>query len=209
MRKTTAAAIGLAIALSGSVMATASPVAAQGDSADTSTTDEQAGQDPSPEPQPVTDPTPMAIGTGTLEAPRDITVTMTDSLRFDPDVFVVAAGETVRFVLDNPTAAAHEFVIGDAEEQEHHAMEMANGMMHDEAGSDATSPDEGAMPAEDAMHHEEGAAEPNEVYLEPGASGEMVWTFDEPGEMLVGCHVPGHWEAGMRATIEVILPAST
>jgi uncharacterized cupredoxin-like copper-binding protein len=27
---------------------------------------------------------------------------------------------------------------------------------------------------------------------------------DEPGEMLIGCHVPGHWEAGMRGSLLVM-----
>ncbi|MEA2026476.1 MAG: plastocyanin/azurin family copper-binding protein [Chloroflexota bacterium] len=44
--------------------------------------------------------------------------------------------------------------------------------------------------------------------LEPGVSVEVVATFDEAGEMLIGCHVPGHWEAGMRGTITVLPAAS-
>jgi uncharacterized cupredoxin-like copper-binding protein len=57
---------------------------------------------------------------GTADAPRDIAVTMTDTLRFDPGTIVVAEGETIRFLLDNPTVAPHDFLIGDLEEQQHH-----------------------------------------------------------------------------------------
>lgn len=131
--------------------------------------------------------TPADLALGTLEAPRDIAVAMTDALRFDPSTVVVAEGETVRFLLDNPTAAAHDFLLGDLEEQEHHRQEMAEGMGH---GDEMDMEMEGGLPPA--------------VTIQPGESAEVIATFDESGELLIGCHVPGHWEAGMRATIAVM-----
>jgi uncharacterized cupredoxin-like copper-binding protein len=122
---------------------------------------------------------------GTAEAPRDISITMTDSLRFDPGTIVVTEGETIRFLLDNPTVAPHDFLIGDLEEQLHHHEEMAAGEAHD----DAPAP-EGEYPAP--------------VTLEPGETAEVIATFREAGTIVIGCHVPGHWEAGMRGTIAVL-----
>jgi len=127
---------------------------------------------------PTPSPTPLTLGTE--DAPRVIEVTM-GNFFYEPESVTVHVGETIRFVVQNPTTIEHELVLGTAEEQEHHAMEMAEGM----AGHDM-------------------ADEPNEVEVEPGDSVDLVWTFDEPGEILMGCHVAGHWEAGMQATIEVV-----
>lgn len=114
---------------------------------------------------------------GTSDAPRTIEVAMTDALRFDPERITVTAGETIRFVVENPTALEHEFVIGDEHEQAEHAAEMmGEGMMHDE---------------------------PNAVSVGAGQIEELVYTFDEPGELLIGCHVDRHYDAGMRGAIVV------
>jgi uncharacterized cupredoxin-like copper-binding protein len=40
----------------------------------------------------------------------------------------------------------------------------------------------------------------------PGKTRRLTWTFDEPGIVLYGCHVLGHWAAGMRGTIVVLAP---
>lgn len=117
---------------------------------------------------------------GTVDAPREIDVMMSN-FAFEPASLDVKVGETIRFVITNPTTIPHEFVLGDAAEQEHHAMEMAGGMS-----------DEHDM-----------AAEPNELEVKPGETGELVWTFDEAGEQLMGCHVAGHWESGMVGQINV------
>ena len=114
---------------------------------------------------------------GTSDAPRTIEIAMTDQLRFDPDRVTVADGETIRFVVTNPTAIDHEFVIGDEHEQAEHGDEMmANGMMHDEA---------------------------NAIAVAPGETEELVYTFTEAGDFLMGCHVDGHYEVGMVGHIVV------
>jgi uncharacterized cupredoxin-like copper-binding protein len=42
------------------------------------------------------------------------------------------------------------------------------------------------------------------VDLKPGQARSFVQTFDQPGRLLIGCHIPGHYQAGMkiRLTIE-------
>ena len=122
---------------------------------------------------------------GTVEAPRDIAITMTDELRFDPGAIAIHQGETIRFLLENPTVAPHDFTLGDMDAQMHHHEEMSAGTTHDHADTG-----EGGLPGP--------------VMLEPGETAEVIATFDEAGEILVGCHVPGHWEAGMRGALLVM-----
>jgi uncharacterized cupredoxin-like copper-binding protein len=39
--------------------------------------------------------------------------------------------------------------------------------------------------------------------LEPGGSDELTPTFDQSGTVEIGCHQPGHYEAGMRLFVTV------
>lgn len=109
--------------------------------------------------------------------PRTIEVIMSDELRFDPDAIAVSAGETVRFVVTNSGQIVHEFYIGDEAAQAAHEEEMrAGGMQHDD---------------------------PSGISVEPGQTGELEFTFEEAGELLIGCHEPGHYDGGMMATVTV------
>ena len=177
------------------------------------------------------------IGTGTLEQPRDIAISMDDTLRFDPAEITVGAGEVVRFILTNIGAATHDFLIGDLETQEEHGAEMAAGVTHghsacpepsgehtDEAmrDSDMKMGDEMAshMPEDEdttGQINEADGAEgelcpggiPAAVTIEPGETVSVLARLDEPGETLIGCHQPGHWPAGMKGVITVVETASS
>ena len=37
----------------------------------------------------------------------------------------------------------------------------------------------------------------------PGDTETMTRTFDDTGTVVIGCHQPGHWESGMKATVTV------
>ena len=111
-------------------------------------------------------------------ADRVIEVRMVDPFEFDPAQIVVTAGETITFRVTNAGSLDHEFVIGDEATQDEHEVMMDDG----ETGMEA---------------------EPNEVALAGGESGELTWTFTQAGSLLFGCHVPGHYEAGMVGTLEV------
>ena len=39
--------------------------------------------------------------------------------------------------------------------------------------------------------------DPNSVLVEPGAVGELIWTFSSATELEFACNVPGHYQAGM------------
>jgi uncharacterized cupredoxin-like copper-binding protein len=133
----------------------------------------------------------VACGDDDAATPSDGTVEidMVDNA-FEPDSVDVDVGETVRFVFTNQGDVVHEAVIGDEATQEEHAAEMEE-MNGDMDGED--------MNAEDEAHGDEEYA----IDVEPGETGEITYTFDEPGEILIGCHEPGHYEAGMIVTVNV------
>ena len=118
-------------------------------------------------------------------ASRTVDVTMVDNA-FAPATVNVTRGETVKFRFKNTGAMRHEGVIGDDAEQDHHREDMAA------SGGSAKAQDE---------HHGDGPQ--TAVTVEPGQTGELTHTFANGGTILIGCHEPGHWEAGMKATVTV------
>lgn len=111
---------------------------------------------------------------------RDVPVSMFDDMRYDPDAFEFMAGETVTFEVTNRGEVRHEFFIGDNDAHQEHAAEMR-----------------------ETEHADDAHADPAAVSVEPGATGTLTYTFEEAGELFVGCHEPGHYEAGMVAPITV------
>lgn len=96
--------------------------------------------------------------------------------RFDPGALDVRPGETVRFVVENTDPIDHEFIVGDAQVQDAH-----------ERGTEA--------------HH---APRPGEISVPAGHTVETTYTFPEtPGSLIFGCHLPGHYDYGMRGSIEI------
>jgi magnesium-transporting ATPase (P-type) len=121
---------------------------------------------------------PMAVQTvNTSPVSRTIQVETTDTLRFVPDHMDVRASETIAFEIRNAGNLPHEFFIGTPEEQLEHEREMASGA---------------------PMH-----AEPGQIDVPAGRTVRLVYTFDQTGALEYGCHVPGHYPAGMRGTITV------
>jgi len=109
-----------------------------------------------------------------------IEVTLSDALTMSPAAMTVPAGVPVTFVVENAGTVLHEFTLGDDAEQAAHEEEMmaAGGM---------------SMPKD----------EPMAIGVEPGKTKELTVTFDKAGAMLAGCHVTGHYAAGMKAVITI------
>ena len=109
---------------------------------------------------------------------RTIDITMSDAMRFTPDRVEVRLGETVRFRHKNAGKLLHEFVIGTQQENDAHAALMVKfpGMEHDE---------------------------PYMAHVAAGQGGEIVWTFNRPGEFMFACLIAGHYQAGMVGKIVV------
>lgn len=135
-----------------------------------------------------TQPTTPDVATGSefffgspaeaADADRVIEIQATDSLTFQPAEVNVAPGETVTFRLVNQGNLVHDFTLGDQATQDEHEAEMAEmgGMAHDE---------------------------PNVATIPAGQTIELTWTFSEAGTVLIGCHQPGHYAAGMIGQITV------
>lgn len=113
------------------------------------------------------------------EASRTVEILAGDDLRFNPSALTVAAGETVTFRIVNNGQLPHDFTLGDQATQDEHEAEMA-----ETAGM--TMPDEA-----------------NAIVVAAGETRELTWRFAEPGTILMGCHVPGHYAAGMKGEITV------
>lgn len=121
---------------------------------------------------------PWGIAGDAKNATRTIEITMTDNMRFTPDRIELRRGETVRFVVKNSGQMMHEMVIGTKKELDEHAALMAKfpNMEHDE---------------------------PYMTHVGPGKTGELVWTFNRPGDFDFACLIAGHYQAGMVGKINV------
>jgi len=108
---------------------------------------------------------------------RTVDVEMHD-IAYSPTSIPVHAGETVTFVFHNMGQTEHEAFIGDAAAQADHENKMESG------GT-------GGM----------GGMGGDEVKVEPGKTASLSHTF-KPGEaLLIGCHEPGHYAAGMKVAL--------
>ncbi|KJZ30204.1 copper oxidase [Paracoccus sp. S4493] len=97
---------------------------------------------------------------------------------FEPGELSFAPGETVRLVITNNGELEHEFVMDSVKTNAEHKEVMAK------------------FPE---MEHDD----PNAVRLQPGETGEILWTFGESGEFEFACLIPGHYEAGMHGPLNV------
>jgi len=112
------------------------------------------------------------------KAVRTVEIGAHDTMRFNHARFKVKRGETVRIVLRNVGQLPHELVLGDEKSLREHAALMRKfpEMVH---------------------------ADPNQVSAAPGKTGEFVWQFTKAGTVHFACLHPGHYEAGMKGTINV------
>ncbi len=121
---------------------------------------------------------------------RTVELEMRD-IAFSPDTLQADAGETVRFVFHNTGTMQHDAYLGDAAAQDEHEMEMRAS-----EGEDGAAGHGGGHGANDGS---DGAA----ITVAPGDTGELTHTFNDTGDLLIGCHEPGHYAAGMLVTVNV------
>ena len=121
---------------------------------------------------------PWGIAGDTKAAMKTVVFTMADTMRFTPDRIDVKQGETVKIVVKNNGAMLHEFVLGNKKTLDEHAALMVE------------------FPT---MEHDE----PYMAHVKPGESGEIVWTFNRPGDFDFACLIAGHYQAGMVGKIKV------
>lgn len=110
---------------------------------------------------------------------KTVDVEMVD-IAFKPETLRVNKGDTVTFRFTNSGKAPHDAFIGDAAAQKDHEEEMS-----ESSGG----------------HH--GSETGDAITVDPGDTGRLTYTFDESGKIEIGCHQPGHYEAGMKIDIKV------
>ena len=109
---------------------------------------------------------------------RTVEITMSDAMRFAPASVSVKKNETVRIVLKNEGKLKHEMVLGTIKELKEHAALMLK------------------FPE---MEH----SDPNQVSVEAGKTGELIWQFTKTGTFDFACLQAGHYEAGMKGQVMV------
>ncbi len=124
-------------------------------------------------------PASPSPGASASPAAQRIEVKLTDALKMEPAEVSVKVGQPVTFAVTNAGAIDHEFYLGDAAAQDAHETEMMS----------STAP----MSMDETMG----------FTVKPGETRELTYTFDKAGQMLAGCHVSGHYPAGMKMTIMV------
>jgi uncharacterized cupredoxin-like copper-binding protein len=94
---------------------------------------------------------------------------------FSPSALRFEPGETVRFVVENTDPIDHEFILGDRTIQIAH-----------EHGTES-------------FH----VPRPGIMTVPAGATRITTYTFDVPGALILGCHLPGHFAYGMHIPVTV------
>ncbi len=136
------------------------------------------------------------------DASRTVQVEVHDNY-YLPEEITVKAGETVRFVITNKGQLVHEFNLGTPAMHAAHQDEMQ--MMVEHGVLEADKINRHMMNMDMGGGHVMRHDHPNSVLLEPGESGEVVWTFpaDATVALEFACNVPGHYDAGMAGEIDL------
>lgn len=96
--------------------------------------------------------------------------------RYSIEELRVYEGTLVRFVVVNHDPIHHELIVGGDDVHDAH-----------ESGHDAFHP-----------------PVPGEVSVDPSEEGFTAYLFDEPGTVAFGCHLPRHFEYGMKGLVTVV-----
>ena len=139
---------------------------------------DEHGKDAKPKRMTSKEQKPWGIAGDAKAVSRTIEIVMADIMRFTPERISVEQGETIKFVIRNDGKMLHELVIGNKKDLDEHAAMMVKfpNMEHDE---------------------------PYMTHVKPGQTGNIIWTFNRPGEFDFACLIAGHYQAGMVGKITV------
>ena len=134
------------------------------------------------------------------EVSRIIKVIMHDNY-YEPSSFQIKAGETIKFEVENAGMLVHEFNIANKMMHMKHQPEMIkmaeNGILL------AFSIDKEKMKKMAKKDKSMAHSHSNSVLLEPKQKGEIIWKFDNAVDVEVACNIPGHYQAGMIAEVNI------
>jgi len=114
---------------------------------------------------------------------RNVVIELDDSRSIESANWQARQGEALRLIVVNTGQATHELAVGPARDIAAHADSMI------ESGS--------------GKHDHGTAVAIKAVSVEPGKTATLLYTFDEPGKWAMACFEPGHYEGGMKGTVEV------
>ena len=144
----------------------------------------------------------MKIGSkGKLsDVSRTIKVKMYDNY-YEPSTFNIKKGETIKFEVINTGELVHEFNIANAMMHIKHQPEMERMVENEILLGDKIDKDK--MQKMAAMDKSMGHSHSNSVLLAPKEKGILIWKFENAVNIEVACNVPGHYQAGMIAAVNL------
>jgi len=134
------------------------------------------------------------------EVSRVIKVVMYDNY-YEPSSFQINAGETIKFEVENAGELVHEFNIANKMMHIKHQPEMEKMVENEILFADSIDKDKMKKMAK--MDKSMGHSHSNSVLLEPKQKGNIIWKFDNAVNIEVACNVPGHYQAGMIAKVNI------
>ena len=134
------------------------------------------------------------------EVSRVIKVVMYDNY-YEPSSFQIKSGETIKFEVENAGMLVHEFNIANKMMHMKHQPEMLKMVESEILLADKIDKEKMKKMAkiDKAMGH----SHSNSVLLEPKQKGEIIWKFDNAVNIEVACNVPGHYQVGMIAKVDI------
>ena len=131
---------------------------------------------------------------------RVIKVIMHDNY-YEPSSFQINAGETIKFEIENAGELVHEFNIANKMMHIKHQPEMEKMVENEILFADSI--DKNKMKKMAKIDKSMGHSHSNSVLLEPKQKGNIIWRFDNAVNIEVACNVPGHYQAGMIAKVNI------
>ena len=131
---------------------------------------------------------------------RVIKVKMYDNY-YEPNSFQIKAGETIKFEVENLGELVHEFNIANKMMHIKHQPEMEK-MVENEILL-ADSIDKEKMKKMAKMDKAMGHSHSNSVLLAPKEKEDIIWKFDNAVNIEIACNVPGHYQVGMIAKVDI------
>ena len=131
---------------------------------------------------------------------RVIKVIMYDNY-YEPNLFQIKAGETIKFEVENAGELVHEFNIANKMMHMKHQPEMEKMVENEILFADSIDKDKMKKMAkiDESMGH----SHSNSVLLEPKQKGDIIWKFDNAVNIEIACNVPGHYQVGMIAKVDI------
>jgi len=134
------------------------------------------------------------------EVDRTIKVVMYDNY-YEPSTFNIKSGETIKFEVINAGELVHEFNIANSMMHKKHQPEMEKMVENEILLTDSI--DKEKMKKMAKMDKAMGHSHSNSVLLEPNEKGYIVWKFENAMNIEIACNVPGHYQIGMIAKVDI------